>query len=111
MRAPGFGAESWGVGAYSFTAGVLDQLAGFAAALGAARATGLSAPHDTFLTAVSPGLVAAALENRHYPDDAAYVDAVAEALAAGIRGPRPVPRGPLAGADDQPVAPAPPAPC
>lgn len=58
-----------------------DELAGFAAALAAARAAGRPEPHGTFLTAVSPGLVAAALENRHYPDDLAYVDAVADALA------------------------------
>ena len=35
---------------------------------------------ECFVTAPSPGIVAAALENAHYPDLGAYVDAVAEAL-------------------------------
>ena len=35
---------------------------------------------EAFVTAPSPGIVAAALENAHYPDLGAYVDAVAEAL-------------------------------
>lgn len=35
---------------------------------------------QTFMTAASPGIVAAAMENRHYPDRADYVRAVAAAL-------------------------------
>jgi len=35
---------------------------------------------EAFVTAPSPGIVAAALENAHYPDLGSYVDAVAEAL-------------------------------
>ncbi len=57
-----------------------DELDGFASALDAARTAGLAPPQATFVTAVSPGLVAAAMDNRHYPDDDAYLDAVAEAL-------------------------------
>lgn len=58
------------------------EVDGFAAALDAARQSGIGWATDTFLTAVSPGLVAAAMDNRHYPDDDAYLDAVAEALGA-----------------------------
>jgi 5-methyltetrahydropteroyltriglutamate--homocysteine methyltransferase len=36
---------------------------------------------ETFMTAASPGIVAAAMENRHYPSREAYVRAVAAALA------------------------------
>ena len=35
---------------------------------------------DAFMTAPSPGIVAAAMKNAHYPDDDAYLDALAEAL-------------------------------
>ena len=35
---------------------------------------------EAFVTAPSPGIVAAAMENAHYPDLGAYVDAVAAAL-------------------------------
>ena len=35
---------------------------------------------EAFVTAPSPGIVAAALENAHYPDLGAYVDALGEAL-------------------------------
>ena len=47
------------------------------AALLAAQPRGFA---ETFVTAPSPGIVAAALENAHYPDLGAYVDAVGEAL-------------------------------
>ncbi len=40
---------------------------------------------DRFLTAPSPGIVVAAMANRHYPDDDAYLDAVGRALAAEYR--------------------------
>jgi len=40
---------------------------------------------DTFMTAASPGIVAAAMENRHYPTREAYVRAVAAALATEYR--------------------------
>jgi 5-methyltetrahydropteroyltriglutamate--homocysteine methyltransferase len=36
---------------------------------------------ETFMTAASPGIVAAAMEDRHYPSREAYVRAVAAALA------------------------------
>ena len=36
---------------------------------------------ETFMTAASPGIVGAAMENRHYPSREAYVRAVAAALA------------------------------
>jgi 5-methyltetrahydropteroyltriglutamate--homocysteine methyltransferase len=35
---------------------------------------------EAFLTAPSPGIVAAAAKNEYYPDEAAYLDALAEAL-------------------------------
>jgi 5-methyltetrahydropteroyltriglutamate--homocysteine methyltransferase len=35
---------------------------------------------EAFLTAPSPGIVAAAAKNEHYPNEAAYLDALAEAL-------------------------------
>ncbi len=52
------------------------ELSTFAAALNAVdgRFT------DAFMTAPSPGIVAAAMKNAHYPDDDAYLDALAEAL-------------------------------
>ena len=37
---------------------------------------------ETFMTATSPGMVAAAMENRHYPSQEEYVGAVAAALRA-----------------------------
>ncbi len=58
------------------------EVDGFAAALDAGRRSGIGWASDTFLTAVSPGLVAAAMDNRHYSDDDGYLDAVAEALGA-----------------------------
>lgn len=58
-----------------------DELASFAAACTAAGAD----PGRTFLTAASPGIVAAAMDNNFYPDDTAYLDAVAEALAPEYR--------------------------
>ena len=39
----------------------------------------------TFMTAASPGIVASAMENRHYPSQEAYVRAVAAALATEYR--------------------------
>lgn len=40
---------------------------------------------QTFMTAASPGIVAAAMENRHYPSQEAYVRAVADALRTEYR--------------------------
>jgi 5-methyltetrahydropteroyltriglutamate--homocysteine methyltransferase len=40
---------------------------------------------ETFMTAASPGIVAAAMENRHYPSLEEYVRAVAAALATEYR--------------------------
>lgn len=62
-----------------------EELDGFAAALAVAEAAGARPPRATFLTAASPGIVAAAMDNRFYPDDDAYLDAVAEALAPEYR--------------------------
>ena len=45
----------------------------------------LPAGHRGFLTAPSPGIVAAALENRHYPDLKSYIAAVGAALATEYR--------------------------
>ena len=55
-----------------------------------ARLARLLAPHkgkyaDAFMTAPSPGIVAAAMQNRHYPDMASYVAALGEALAHEYR--------------------------
>jgi 5-methyltetrahydropteroyltriglutamate--homocysteine methyltransferase len=41
---------------------------------------------ETFMTAASPGIVAAVLENRHYPSQAEYVQAVAAALRTEYQG-------------------------
>jgi 5-methyltetrahydropteroyltriglutamate--homocysteine methyltransferase len=41
---------------------------------------------ETFMTAASPGIVAAAMENRYYDSMDAYVRAIAAALAAEYRG-------------------------
>jgi 5-methyltetrahydropteroyltriglutamate--homocysteine methyltransferase len=41
---------------------------------------------ETFMTAASPGIVAAAMENRYYESMEAYVRAIATALAAEYRG-------------------------
>ncbi|MGA8681409.1 MAG: methionine synthase [Acidimicrobiales bacterium] len=40
---------------------------------------------ETFMTAASPGIVAAAMENRHYPTREEYLGAVAAALATEYR--------------------------
>ena len=40
---------------------------------------------ETFMTAASPGIVAAAMEDRHYGSPAAYVGAIAAALATEYR--------------------------
>src|SRR3954469_12717066 len=40
---------------------------------------------QTFMTAASPGIVAAAMENRHYATQAEYVHAVADALSVEYR--------------------------
>lgn len=40
---------------------------------------------ETFMTAASPGIVAAAMENRHYPSRRRYLAAVGEALATEYR--------------------------
>lgn len=42
-------------------------------------------PAGTFMTAPSPGIIATAMENKHYPDLAAYVDALGKALATEYR--------------------------
>ena len=40
---------------------------------------------DAFMTAPSPGIIAAAMSNQHYPDMESYVDALARALAVEYR--------------------------
>jgi len=40
---------------------------------------------EGFLTAPSPGIITAAMDNRHYDNDDAYLDAVADALAVEYR--------------------------
>lgn len=40
---------------------------------------------DAFMTAPSPGIVATAIRNAHYPDQDAYLDALAEALSVEYR--------------------------
>ena len=52
------------------------ELTTFAAALNAVNGSFT----DAFMTAPSPGIVAATMKNAHYPDDDAYLDALAEAL-------------------------------
>ena len=61
---------------YTDTAPLERELDAFAAAL--ARHTPTFT--DTFWTAPSPGIVACAMQNAHYPSLEAYVDAVADAL-------------------------------
>jgi 5-methyltetrahydropteroyltriglutamate--homocysteine methyltransferase len=39
-----------------------------------------AAPHDVFMTAASPGVVAMFLPNQHYPTHEAYVEALGEAM-------------------------------
>jgi 5-methyltetrahydropteroyltriglutamate--homocysteine methyltransferase len=58
-----------------------DELDGFERALAAVGADVV----DRFCTAASPGIVAAAMDDRHYGDDRAYIGAVAEALAPEYR--------------------------
>lgn len=42
-------------------------------------------PADAFVTAPSPGIIAAAMQNEHYPSLEAYIDAVGNALALQYR--------------------------
>ncbi len=55
-----------------------DELAGALRALGRDNS-------DAFVSAPSPGIIVAAMENRHYPDLDAYLDAVSAALAVEYR--------------------------
>ncbi len=57
------------------------EIAAFEAALAAAGG-GFA---DAFMTAPSPGMVAAAMHNRHYPDEDSYLDALADALGVEYR--------------------------
>lgn len=41
--------------------------------------------HASFVTAPSPGIIAAAMENKHYPDLGSYINALAAALAVEYR--------------------------
>lgn len=49
------------------------------------EATALGAFRETFLTAPSPGIIAAAMANAHYPTMDDYINAVADALAVEYR--------------------------
>ena len=40
---------------------------------------------ESFVTAPSPGIIAAAMENKHYPSLEAYIDALAEAMSVEYR--------------------------
>jgi 5-methyltetrahydropteroyltriglutamate--homocysteine methyltransferase len=61
---------------YANRAALDEEIAQFEAALQAAG----GAFAEVFMTAPSPGIVAAALKNRHYATEEAYLDALAEAL-------------------------------
>jgi len=58
------------------TAALGKDIANFRAALSAVRVT------EGFMNAASPGVVASFLHNRHYPTHEAYIEALANALAA-----------------------------
>ena len=58
------------------------DLANFSAAVKTHQPTG------GFLTASSPGVVSVFLQNQYYPDDDAYLEALAECLKAGVSGDR-----------------------
>ncbi|MEZ5261052.1 MAG: hypothetical protein R2755_04585 [Acidimicrobiales bacterium] len=62
-----------------------DELDAFCRRAGGGHRRGLHRPQKTFVTAASPGIVAAAMDNRHYSDDGAYIDAVAEAMPPEYR--------------------------
>ena len=49
------------------------------------EATAMGAFRETFLTVPSPGIIASAMTNRHYPSMEEYVNAVAEALSTEYR--------------------------
>ena len=61
---------------------------------------------EPFLTAPSPGIVAAAMKNEHYDTEEAYLDGLADALTGRVRGDR-RPRLPLAARLPRPRARAP----
>jgi 5-methyltetrahydropteroyltriglutamate--homocysteine methyltransferase len=44
------------------------------------RAVEQSEPHDSFMSAASPGVISLFLENRHYPSHEAYIGALADAM-------------------------------
>jgi len=73
--------QATGPVAYGSTAAIDAECSELAAAL---RAVGRT-PDDAFVSAPSPGIVVAAMQNRHYPDLDAYLDAVAAALAVEYR--------------------------
>jgi 5-methyltetrahydropteroyltriglutamate--homocysteine methyltransferase len=90
LRRTAFAADSVSLGqppqargaiAYGDTAAIDAECNELAAAL---RAVG-RAPETAFVSAPSPGIVVAAMENCHYPDLDAYLDAVAAALAVEYR--------------------------
>src|SRR4029077_6347430 len=67
-------------------AAIVDVSYGDTAELEAELALVADAPFaQTFMTACSPGIVASAMENRHYPTQEGYVRAVAAALRTEYR--------------------------
>ena len=73
--------QATGAVTYGSTAAIDAECRELAAAL---RAVGRT-PQGAFVSAPSPGIVVAAMQNRHYPDLDAYLDAVAAALAVEYR--------------------------
>jgi 5-methyltetrahydropteroyltriglutamate--homocysteine methyltransferase len=70
-----------GAVAYGDTTAIDAECAELAAALAALGRE----PADAFVSAPSPGIVVAAMENRHYPDLDTYLNAVSAALAVEYR--------------------------
>ena len=58
---------------------VKQDIANFKAAIAASK------PVDAFMPAASPGVVSAFQPNRHYPNHAAYIGAVADAMQEDTR--------------------------
>jgi 5-methyltetrahydropteroyltriglutamate--homocysteine methyltransferase len=90
LRRTAFAADSVSLGGppaatgavrYRDTAAIERECAELAAALARVGRT----PSDAFVSVPSPGIVAVAMENRHYRDLDAYLVAVTEALAVEMR--------------------------
>jgi 5-methyltetrahydropteroyltriglutamate--homocysteine methyltransferase len=77
--------EAIGPIAYAAPQVVAAECARFAGVLAARRAAGEGVFAEAFMTAPSPGIVAAAMRNAHYPDMASYVAALGAALRTEYR--------------------------